>query len=638
MRRLAPILVVSALVRLGLLAAMVVHDVSPLYDESGYLRAARLWTAFASAPFSDGGLDRATLRRAVAPGDWPPLWPILVALAGGTAAGGRGLGVALSVGTTALVFRLGRRVASERAAAAGAWLHALSPTFAFYAVSLWSETAFLAFALAGLDRALAFDRSARRGSMRAALATGCLLGAAALVRTVGLLWILVVLGWWCRDPRRAVRRWAPISACAGLLVLLLVSWQAVLQAATATAMFQNRASGWNLALGNHPDVPPGLGSSWGHEPSKALLVARLEARAAPEGREWRDVAGTVALEEIRRRPGAALERALRRAGELAGPDLFPARHLTRVVTPPIPGGVLALALATIWIVGLFLRTAAVCGVLERGDDGDPDGRRLLMIVGAASLVPPLATIATSRFVLSSLAPLLPLAGRALARLRPAVARRTVVVSVAVTVLAVLQLPNLIRIHLQPSARVGPVLAPLAAGLGVEARTADRIELRHVRRAGARNVRVETQPPGFGVVLPGPTRPARSARAFDVVAPLVARPLELRLSSGARSVVLHPTSPENWRRWRSTGLPGLEIRWRGASPARAVPAALEPGPPTSRAQVSTISKMSGWSAVSPCTSTATPSLCSSSRRTEASSRCSALATSGCTRSTTSDLRQ
>jgi 4-amino-4-deoxy-L-arabinose transferase-like glycosyltransferase len=132
---------------------------------------------------------------------YPPLQPYLI----GAAAALGGLGAvkvaqallgALLVPAVALV---GRRTFGPDVGLAAAAAAAVYPTLVWYSAHFWSEPLFLVLLWWGLERALAADE----GRVGAAVASGVLLGLAALTRELPLYFVPVLVAWMVSRRDRA---------------------------------------------------------------------------------------------------------------------------------------------------------------------------------------------------------------------------------------------------------------------------------------------------------------------------------------------------------------------------------------------------------------------------------------------------
>ncbi len=340
-RALAAVLISSGILKVGL--ALFFADLTPRYDEAEFLDFARaiaaghepvLWRAPAYQTFLAAGLN----------------------LAGGSAGGARVLQALLSVGTTWIVWVIGRRLFSPRAALAAAAFVAFYPPLVAFSHLLWAETLYIAIVIAAFERLLA---ARAEGGVRAAVFAGAALGAACLVRSSGLVLLAASAAWVFASGRRGP---SLAAALAGTAAVIIAPWSMSATARAGRPVLIDTNSGYNLWSGNNRFVPHDLQGIWavglpaangveaalerelrarGVEPSvegvvpesewRAALHADLAAsgvadRATPEADDWfrREALAAIAAD-----PGEFVRRVPRRLAALWAPDFFLARHLVR---------------------------------------------------------------------------------------------------------------------------------------------------------------------------------------------------------------------------------------------------------------------------------------------------------------------
>jgi 4-amino-4-deoxy-L-arabinose transferase-like glycosyltransferase len=149
---------------------------------------------------------------------YPPLHPWVVA--GAHALGGGLVAVKLVQALLGAVFvpvvgLVGRRAIGPRTGLVAAAFTAFYPTLVWYSAHFWSEPLFLVLLWWGLERALAADEG-RRG---AAVASGILLGLAALTRELPLYFVPILAAWLLsrRDRRGLVRAIVLVVATAAVV-------------------------------------------------------------------------------------------------------------------------------------------------------------------------------------------------------------------------------------------------------------------------------------------------------------------------------------------------------------------------------------------------------------------------------------
>ena len=573
-RSLLLLLLVSLAVRCLAFVAVTSVEVPLLFDEVGYYERALAWREILLAGMTFESVSTEAREQAYGEGHWPPGHPLVLALGmlvgGPSIAAARFVTVVASVATTWLVYRLTlalirRRTpdaSGEPAALAAGWLHALYPTFIAYSHYLWSETTMILMLLAGLLTALRLPSTGEGWrNVRRAAGCGVLLGMATLTRAAALPFLLAVAVWLAlagngrRGPRMAR---AGTVLMTGLLVLL--PWQTALQRSEGRFVPLSTLGGFNLALGNNPWVPPGLGSSWGHPESKSQLRDALETEADSRGTTWDAVAGDFAVEEIGRRPGVFVGRSLERLQMLWAPEFFPLRHVFHgAYLPPSPAVALAFGIV---IVLAFL------GLLGLAVSGLRRDSWVAFLVGVGMILPVL-TVGLPRLQLPLLALLLPAAGWALVDLRRRRWRPRLIPLLiwgVLAVSAVTRLPKIAEHYLLPSSYYVALDPVLSFGSGGPVYT-DRIRLR--RKPGFREpLAIEVSGARFD---DGTTSRSWNQRPavlnLDLTSEPTVGPIELTVTAigPGRSANVQPLSPASWRRWIPSGLIGVDVQWTGGSP-------------------------------------------------------------------------
>ena len=145
-----------------------------------------------------------------------PVYPLFIAAVlrfSGSVAGVVAAQIVLAIATVWVVYRLGRELLSDRAAALGAMLLALDPASIIYTNQLQPEALFTALVTCAV---LLWVRSQATDDGRVAAVAGVCLGLAILTRPIALYLPLVLLALSCRSPRRR-RLWAGLLAPVFLL-------------------------------------------------------------------------------------------------------------------------------------------------------------------------------------------------------------------------------------------------------------------------------------------------------------------------------------------------------------------------------------------------------------------------------------
>lgn len=572
-RGLAWIVGVSLVLRLAAYLWVLGAEVPLLFDEQGYFDRAVAWHDLFVGWVQGEGWSQDAWAQAYGLGHWPPLHSMLLAvvfLVGGpSVALARGVPVVLSVLTTLWVYRVGRRLVGEPGARAGAWLHAVYPTFIVYSHLLWAETTYCFLLLVTVGATLrALGAPAESTRLQSATWAGLGLGLTALTKAAALPYLLAVPVW----LGIRLRRRSQVSVAPWVLLAVALStifpWQMALFEAEQRPVALSTLGGFNLALGNNPWVPPGLGSSWGHETSKAQLMEALRDDAARQSVDgppvpWEAVAMPFAWRVIVDEPWTFAVRGLERLRMLWAPDFFPLRHLFKAVYPPLAPKLVGV-LAMVGVTSYFVLTALILWGLFDRRLSRPLGLVVLLVVVGMAL--PAVSIGMSRLHMPLLVLLLPIAGRSLIyrwRGRP-FPRRTFRALLLFVGIVLSGLGGVVRLHLVPSSHYAAVLDPVARALGQRMVYSDRLELR--RTAACRGL--------LTLGLAGPTtrfhdgsrtflwRPAAPSLKLDVFSETDSPELVVESPYLQTPQRLRPVEPGAWRTWRSLGVSGCTVRWTG----------------------------------------------------------------------------
>ncbi len=445
-----------------------------------------------------------------------------------------------------------------------------------------SETAFTLILVAAAIQVIELREApdARRGAI-----AGVLLGLAALTRTVGVIYLAVAPLWLAYALRKRTGfRWLPALVFA--VSLLVVSpWELALRHKEGRWLPLSTSGPLNLVLGNHPWVPDGVGSSWGDPESAAPMKVAISEMRGSLGLSLRDAATVLARSEIQAHPGRFLLRTGYRLRELWAVDFIPLRHLLRCVYPPISpwlAGVICLLVAISYLALLGLVLSGLVGLRSKSS-----AMSLPICLVLSGMIPPALTVASSRMHLPLLVLLLPLAGQGAMHLREGFRRAEVVVAgallAAVLIAVVSGVPRILSRHLEPSSHYAGLVSVLATPFGVEVRSADAIALRQRATAATAVVEIELATPGARLHSNSPrstdspdhtslrwdTAVDRDLQLIIVLSP-AAPPPELLIRVGERVGRVEPVVSAQWRVWRSTGIPGLEVRWLGGTGIPAAP--------------------------------------------------------------------
>jgi 4-amino-4-deoxy-L-arabinose transferase-like glycosyltransferase len=502
---------------------------------------------------------------------------------GGESAAARFVVVLLSAATTPLVYLLARRLVSKRTglvsrgggrptALIAAALHAVYPSFVAYSHYLFAETTFALCLIVALLVALATrderEPTARRCG-RGALA-GLMTGLCFLIKPSGIFLMPVVPLWLCLRTRA---RRDGLRIAAAFVAAWLIPWGA--WSATASIVegrfVPNMAnSGFALYLGNNPWIPSGIGTYSSAE-TQTRMTQPIEEVAATTGLCADDAARRLALAEIIGHPLRFAGRAARRVQEHWFPDNFLLQHLYRGYYPPL--GPLWASLIGLVVVGCYLAlvTLAARGLLVPGVV--PRDLKLLWLgVVAALMMPSILVVSQPRYHMPSLVILLPFAALAITHLRLGLPRKREIAWIAGTVAFLLLLvegvPTLIRHHTRPSGHYRAIFSPLLRAFDNELRYVDQIAFRRLDDSALGPLTFTLLDDDATFFHTGSAVAEWNTDNGRPIQGLVhsggsPKPLRLRITAEGgedQAVVIEPLTPEAWRGWRSTGLPGLEYRW------------------------------------------------------------------------------
>lgn len=588
-RHLAWLFAGSLLLRLIVAWPVLQAHVRPVWDEAGYVAQAEGFAAATRALLHGEAPAPEDRDQAYGRGRWPPLHPLVLSLPflifGSGVAVARLATVLLSAATTPLVYCLGERGGGTRSAGAAAWIHLLYPSFVGFAHLLWSETLFL---LLLASTVLLFLRvpEAGTGGGRLARATlaGALGGVAVLTRIAGAPFV-VVLAAWLAWRGRGRERWLQPALALAVTFLTLLPWLRVLEQREGSFHLLTTANGYNLMLGQ---VPEGPGETGAERKVRVNRMIRVHARETGLPRDH--AARDLAMEIIRREPGAFALRALGRIGDLWYGEQHLLRHLFQAVYPPVAPP-LAVGLWTLLTVAFAALVAlAIRGLLGPGPPLHHRGLWLALV--GFGMLPSLPTVASPRMGLPLLFLLLPAAGLGLVRLYdPAPDRRRLGWRFALLCSALLLLQGWRAWHFHTSSSH---YAPIQGRLGWPMRDDDQEEDDAEADAGPERPRIgdllllrshgegcgeiELAARGDEVALEEEHallawRPAEQA---GVAVRLHGRrpevPLGLSLACPAEGLAaeLDPVRAAAWGRWQAAGLPGVEVMWLSGAEVRPMP--------------------------------------------------------------------
>jgi 4-amino-4-deoxy-L-arabinose transferase-like glycosyltransferase len=210
-------LVLVLILRLGyFFIATSFPEGGAIIDSRGYLEIA---STLRQVGWS--GLDASSLH-------WTPGYPVFLLLAEGatgtTLIGAELIQLILTAAACLVLWQIGVRLGDPRAGMAGAWLYALGPNTALWSLTIMSETLFAFLVVIAL---YAWIRTQTGGGLMWDVATGAILGLAALVRPIGLLlipiWAICGLfgARWRGQQRSRLLRMAALVGCS---IVVLMPW------------------------------------------------------------------------------------------------------------------------------------------------------------------------------------------------------------------------------------------------------------------------------------------------------------------------------------------------------------------------------------------------------------------------------
>ncbi len=235
---------------------------------------------------------------------------------------------AILAGAAALVLaRLGGRAVGHRPARLAAWMYALSPTFVFFSVRMWSESLYGTLLLLIL---LSVYR-AREGSARWALLAGLLAGLCVLLRgvatymvpmfAVGLLW----------GGFRRSRGWLRVGLMLLATVLTVAPYSIYASHKFGVLVISDRTMGQMMWLGNNDFTPITFDYGNGQLTDRAYErhAATGRPHCAPKSKPiQRDICETEnGITWIKEHPARFLGRVPMRLAQLFNPNSFLTRHL-----------------------------------------------------------------------------------------------------------------------------------------------------------------------------------------------------------------------------------------------------------------------------------------------------------------------
>ncbi|GMR24304.1 MAG: hypothetical protein BMS9Abin37_2828 [Acidobacteriota bacterium] len=570
-RFLLLLFLVSLVVRASLMIPVAGADIVLQADENEYFSRATAFKFVLTDAARGKPLYSQDISRAYGDGTFPPVHSLFLAsslLVDEDATVARWAVVLLSALTTPLVYLLTLLCSTRKAAFAASGVHVFYPSFVAFSHFLWSETTYIFLLLLATYFTLCLlGPGGSRKRTAYSLLAGCFLGLAALTRAAGLPFLFVFPAWTYLSLRKTSGAATATLLLVAASAIVLSPWEAALAYREKRLVPLSTTADYNLFVGNNP-----WESSDRFEPdTKSKIAAAIEQYAQAHRVGEHEAARALAVQEIKRAPLAFLERCFHKFRTMWTVDRFVLRHILHAVYPPMRPATVML----IWCVLAFSFLATV-GLAVFGLVGVATPLRqrgFLLTLVAIGILPPIITVADTRSSLPLLALLLPAVGHGLAHLgRPRKNGFTIAVIVA-SALNVLTLQIGRRASSKTSSYYYPLITRVDHLLGSDTPFTDRISLRVEDPELEGEISVILLSDGYRFHVTGNRRrdwiysPERAAITLNVYAHQPSEPLRMRLSRKplGRSVIVEPIGDDSWRRWRPSGLRGLEYRWRGGGP-------------------------------------------------------------------------
>ena len=282
---------------------------------------------------------------------WAPGYPLLMGLFAGTLGWPEGIKVVqlpVSLLACVLVYQLAREAFPEqkRVAQIAAWMYALSPHMAFFAIRLWSEVLYGTILLGGLLLLLRsrheVDHATDRSGWKKTLAVGCIGGVCVLFRGVATymlpIWMFSVL--WGRWTKKMA--WAQAGLIAVVAAGTVAPYSMYATAKFGGPIVSDRTMGQMMWLGNNDFDPITFDYGNGQLSRQAFRRTKVKGREAKEcgGKKDAYKRDKCQTEEgfrwIRENPEAFVSRMPMRVAQLLNPHSLLTRHLRWGRFPGMP--------------------------------------------------------------------------------------------------------------------------------------------------------------------------------------------------------------------------------------------------------------------------------------------------------------
>jgi len=566
---------ISIIVRIAVFISLSVQDVGLFGDEKMYYNRAVDFKNILDDILSGRSVSSAALESLYRGGKWPPLQSLLLIpglfVFGHTILYARLIVVVLSATTTVLVYILTLRLSTIKVAVFAGFIHVFYPPFIFFSHYLWSESTYILLLLSCIYfTVLTIDvRSGWRKMIYAAL-SGCFLGLSGLTRAAVLPLIVVIpLSLIFFLKKNSDKLLAPLVVLFFCFIMLL-PWQCVLLSMEKRFVPISTSGGSNLYLGNHPWIPKGLGSSWGHKESSKLMIQSIQEYSQRNQIDQNIAARRLAINYIKQDIKGFSRRCVERLRMLWTIDFFTLRNIFRVVYPPMPSKVVMLISLIIIFSYLFFITFIIWGF--SGNSLGFRHRGLILSLVVAGTIPPLITIAMSRLHLPLLALLLPVVGHSLANFWSKAHIKRLVFSVLLMLTLFLFIfPTfqiVIRQYVKPSSCYAGVIHLADSILGGETFFSDKVNILYtgVDSSDCFPLAIYTENTPDGTYeLKHYWQTTRENRIVQITMKS-SGPSKLRIFSEKlnKSVVVEPVNKRFWKQWLPTGLDQIEYMWVGGA--------------------------------------------------------------------------
>lgn len=580
-RCLAIVFVISLGVRVVFWCGAWYIQLTPRFDEFYYFRIASAYAEGMSHLIRGEPVPSSVLNQAYHNGDWPPVHPMFTGfflfLFGATPTVARLASVLASSLSSPILFALTDRMAGRKAALLATGIHISYPTFVAFSHFIWSESLFgLSLLLAVFCALLAVEGAHRSTRRWLSVLSGSLLGLAGLTRAAVLPFVGMLAVWIFCNCQGMRERVITTFSLLGALIVVVLPWEVLLYACQGEFITLSRKTDMAFVLAAHDFqcVRPGERSRLYHKTFK-----ELEAYAQNNNLTRGDAARQIYRQHLARQSLSEIVHDMTaKFAALWQPDFFLLRHIFRVAYPPLPPVVVKGIILLVVVSYAMLVSFAAVGLMFGEVSWKYRALTLLLVVGG--MLPYLMTIAITRYHFPLLLLLVPSAGSGglvawqsisnwfhqvrtaqgwVPAWRPAIAIGLPLLAAA-GFLATSDYRGYVKsIHYRD----------LIENDGCSFR--DAVVFRAEEAAAGKHVEITVRDPAYTIlrkdepfkILSWSTQnePVLKIRlvARDPQGPPV---VTLRIPDQNRSVTIHPVDSDHWKRWRTTGLEGIDFQWKG----------------------------------------------------------------------------